>query len=159
MRTLGDAGWTEEHLVRLIGEWLDAGKVHRASRDRAVLVFKNPRAPVVRGRSEVSPATLPMRALAIKLANDDPALSDDFAQGLAWIAARAGGSSRVSVPSAAFTQGKKRHPDAPGVSARRGRKIWPILRDTVLRKTRGHSAGRFAAEFEILPEYRSILIP
>lgn len=159
VRSMTDAGWTMDQLIAVLKEWLSAAKVHRSSRERAVAAFREPRAVVVRGRSHPLAPTLAMRALATRLAGDDTSLVDDIAKVLAWIAARAEGAPRVSVPSTALTQGKNRHVDAPGVSARRGREIWTILRDNVLQKTRGHSVGRFAAEYEICPEYRSILSP
>lgn len=157
-RALVGAGWTPSQLLLLLGEWLDAAKAHRSSRDRAWQVFQAPRAPVVQGRSKPSPPTWAMQALALQLGNGDAQVSEDIAIVLAWLAARAGGGPRVTVPSTALTQGRARHVDAPGISARRGRKVWPIVRDNVLRRTRNHSARRFAAEFEFQPQFMPIFV-
>ncbi len=95
VRAMTEAGWSMDQLIVLLQEWLAAAKVHRSSRERAIQAFREPRAKVVRGRSQVSPPTLAMRALATRFAGDDATLVDDFAKALAWIAARAGGAIRV----------------------------------------------------------------
>jgi len=65
--------------------------------------------------------------LALELAANDTETAEDLLLVLPWIAARAQGTDFVSVPTEALTQGKSRHPDAPGISAKRGRTAWRLV--------------------------------
>lgn len=156
-RALSRVGWTTEQLRELFVEWLQAARVHKNAEHRAWQVFDAPHAPPVTGRTEPNPPTTEMWALATQLANNDRDLAQDVAQVLPWIAARAQGTDLVSLPTEALTQGSSRHPDAPGISARRGRKVWRTVQPIFLRRTRGHRAGHFPAEFQIAPRYFSAL--
>jgi hypothetical protein len=156
-RALTRVGWSREQLRRIFDQWLDAARVHAMAATRAWQVFDQPHAPVVEGRTTPKPITFQMRTEARALASDDPKLADDVATVLAWLAGRAQGCDLVSVPSTAITQGAQRHADAPGISARRGRKVWACIQPIFERKTRGHRPGTHPAEFQIKPKYFDIL--
>jgi len=156
-RALSRAGWTRDHLRLVFDEWLDAARVHKTAADRAWNVFDCPRALPVIGRSIVQAPTPGMHTLAIELAGNDADAARDVVQLLPWIAARAQGLDIVSIPADALTEGRERHLDAPGLSARRGRKAWRLVQPLFARKTRGHRPGHYAAEYQIAPQYYEAL--
>lgn len=163
VRALKAHNWDETALRALFREWLHAARVHVHAKAEvpALDVFMRPPAPLSRGRTEQRPPTPEMVRLARQLCHeknfDTPAMVTDTATALAWIAAKAQGADRVRLPSKALTQGRREHPDSPGIVMQRGRRIWSLLLERVLEKSRGHSAGNFNAEYSIRPECRAIL--
>lgn len=153
VRRLRQAGWETPHLRKLFGEWLVAARVHKSSREAALDAFLRPRAPRCIGKTTYVLIPHRLRELARELVPDDAASANDLAVLLTWIVARAQRTNRVSIPTRAITQGRKAHPDSAGLTTQAGRKLWPLVRDRLLTRTRGHSAGNSVAEYEIRPEY------
>lgn len=160
VRRLREAGWGDNHLRKLMLEWLDAGNVHSRAIEPAVAAFLRPRAPRCVGRTEVRFIERYLAVAYELLQGDHPLLVKDLARLLAWIGARAQGTRLVSIPTEAITQGrgKKAHPDTVGITTQSGRKLWPIVRDQVLVRTRGHSAGNSVAEYEIHEQYADRIV-